>query len=88
MVAMNKRPIQVYLRPDQLDSLRTLSKVRGVSLAELVRQGIDCMLAQVPVEHDPLLDIIGIVDSGVPDLAEKHDQYLAQWLFEESHRAE
>jgi hypothetical protein len=84
MVVINKRPVQVYLRPDQIRSLKTLSKERGVSIAELVRQGVDHVLREVPLEEDPLWDIIGIVESAPPDLAEKHDEYLARFIEEES----
>ncbi len=73
---MKKRPIQVYLRRDQLDSLRSLSRRRGESIAGLVREGVDRLLEDLPPEEDPLLEIIALYDSGVGDLAEKHDDYL------------
>ena len=49
-----------------------------MSLAELVRQGVDRLLEEAPVEEDPLWKIVGIMDSGVGDLAEKHDKYLTE----------
>ncbi len=87
MVAITKKPLQVYLRPQQLEPLRALAKRRGVPMAELVRQGVDKVLAEVPPEEDPLWDIVGMVDDpdGPTDMAEKHDMYLAKW-FEENHR--
>jgi len=51
--------------------------------AELIRQGVDRILAEVPVEEDPLWDIVGLFDSGANDLAEKHDEYLARMIEEE-----
>jgi len=84
MATFTKKPIQVYLRPEQLDALRGLSQRRDVAIAELVRQGVDRLLAEVPPEEDPLLDIIGIANSGLGDLAEKHDDYLVSWLREET----
>ncbi len=86
MAALTKKPIQVHLRPEQLDALRGLAAKRHVSVAELVRQGVDRLLAEVPWEEDPLHDIIGMFDSGLTDLAEKHDEYLAKWIYEENHR--
>ncbi len=86
MATLTKKPIQVYLRPEQLDRLRALAEQRGVSVAELVRQGVDLLLAEAPADHDPLLDIVGMVEGGPPDLAEKHDEYLAKWIYEESHQ--
>lgn len=77
---VKKKPIQVYLRPDQLDSLRSLSRRRGESIAGLVREGVDRLLEDLPPEEDPLLEIIALYDSGVGDLAEKHDDYLAEMI--------
>ncbi len=37
-------------------------------------------------EHDPLLDIIGLVDDGSPDMAERHDDYLAEMIARENSR--
>jgi hypothetical protein len=73
-----KRAIQVYLRPEQLDALRLLSTKQGTSMAELIRQGVDLLLTGIPVEDDPLWNIIGLGNSGVHDLALKHDRYLAE----------
>ncbi len=87
MVAVTKKPLQVYLRPQQLEPLRALAKRRGVPMSELVRQGVDKVLAEVPPEEDPLMDIIGMGDSGLGDLAEKHDEYIAKWIYEDDHKA-
>ena len=80
------KPIQVYLRQDQIDPLRAEAKRRGISLAELVRQGVDRLLEEAPVEEDPLWKIVGIMDSGVGDLAEKHDKYLTEIYAQEGKR--
>lgn len=77
MSSLTKKPIQVYLRPEQLDRLRAVAERRNVSVAELVRQGVDRLLEEIPVEDDPLLEIIGLVEGGPEDLAERHDAYLA-----------
>ena len=84
MAAVNKRPLQVYVRPEQLAALRHLAERRGVSVAELVRQGIDEVLANIRPEEDPLLDMIGMIDSGLGDLSEKHDEYLTKWILEDN----
>ena len=75
-----KQPVQVYLRPEQLQSLRFLAQRRNVAISELIRQGVDKVLDEAPPEDDPLWSIIGIGDSGLGDLAEKHDEYLVSWL--------
>jgi len=79
------KPVQVYLRPEQIESLRAIAERRKVSMAELIRQGVDHMLSEVPAEEDPLWNIIGTFDSGLGDLAEKHDEYLARLIHEENH---
>jgi len=84
MSAITMKPIQVYLRPEQIESLRAISERRKVSIAELVRQGVDRVLEDVPVEEDPLWDIIGIMDGGPNDLAENHDRYLAEMIVQEN----
>jgi hypothetical protein len=84
MTGLTKKPLQVYMRKDQLQALRTLAQKRGVSMAELVRQGVDKLLAEVSVKEDPALDIIAIFDSGLGDLAEKHDEYIVKWLAEDN----
>lgn len=73
------RPIQVYLRPDQEAALRRLARAQGVSMAALMRRGIDLVLADVAPEDDALWSIVGIVDDHGPgDMAERHDDYLAR----------
>jgi hypothetical protein len=85
MSAITMKPIQVYLRPEQIESLRAIAERRKISMAELIRQGVDRVLEDVPAEEDPLWDIIGTFDSGLGDLAEKHDEYLARLIHEENH---
>ncbi len=84
MAARLKKPVQVYLRPEQLGALRRLAGKRNVSVAELVRQGVDRLLADLPPEEDSLWDIIGIANSGLGDLAEKHDEYIVKWIREDN----
>ncbi|HEY5573906.1 MAG TPA: CopG family transcriptional regulator [Anaerolineales bacterium] len=84
MVAGKKKPIQIYLREDQVEALRIVAERRGESIAALVREGVDRLLDELPPNEDPLLDIIGLYDSGQGDLAEKHDEYLARMIEEES----
>ena len=78
MPTLTKKPLQVYLRQDQLDALRILAKKRELSLAELVRQGVDRLLVEMPIEDDPLWDIVNLGQSGVGDLAMEHDRHLAE----------
>ena len=78
MKTMRERPLQIYLRPDQDTALRNLAEKEGVSIAELVRRGVDQVLTSMPIEHDPALGIIALGSSGIGDVAERHDYYLSQ----------
>ena len=60
MVKTAKKPLQVYLRADQLDALRALAKRRGDSMAGLIREGVDNLLQEVPPEEEPLLEVVGL----------------------------
>ncbi len=84
MTKTAKKPLQVYLRTDQLDALRALAKRRGESMAGLIRVGVDNLLQEVPPEEDPLMEVVGLYDSGIGDLSEKHDEYIAQMIEEEN----
>ncbi len=78
MSALTKKPIQIYLRAEQLEALRALARRRQVAVSELVREGVDEVLAAMSVDEEPLSDIVGMFDSGRGDLADRHDDYLVQ----------
>jgi hypothetical protein len=84
MSTLTMNPMQIHFRPAQVETARAVASRRGVSFAELVRQALDNFLAETPVEEDPLWNIIGSFDSGLGDLAEKHDEYLARTIAQES----
>lgn len=79
MTTLTKRPIQVYLEEHQDRALRAVAEAQNVSIAELVRRSVDLLLAQLPIEDDPAMKIVGLGHSGIGDLAEKHDEYLARF---------
>lgn len=64
MGTLIKKPLQIYLRQEQLDALRGLAERRQVSMAALIRQAVDQLLEDVPVEEDPLWNIVGLGSSG------------------------
>ena len=78
MSAITRKPLQIYLRQEQLDALRALAKRSQLSMAELVRQAVDRLLEETPIEDDPLWSIVGIGNSGIGDLAAEHDRYLEE----------
>jgi hypothetical protein len=79
MVGLGKKPLQIYLQPDQERILRTLANRERVSLAELIRRSIDRYIVDLlPPEQDPSLGIIGLGHSGRADLSARHDDLVAQ----------
>ena len=83
-MSLTKRPVQIYLEVRQLEQLRALAARRGVAVAALVREGVDQVLHQAPAEDDPLFDIVGLFDSGLGDLAARHDSYIAELIRREN----
>ncbi len=85
MSTLAKKPVQVYLRQEQLEALRVRANRQGTSVAELVRQGVDRILNDIPLEQDPIWEIVGLGSSDVGDLATEHDQYLAEIEEDDNH---
>ena len=75
---LKKKPIQIYIEPQQNRALDLLSKRKGVSKAHLIREGIVRLLKDLPLEEDPAMGLIGLGSSGKGDLSENHDRYLAK----------
>jgi tRNA A37 N6-isopentenylltransferase MiaA len=81
---------QAQLTEKQLDELRDLAAERGVSVAALIREGVDLLLAQrlEPSREERIRrakEIVGAFSSGVHDLARNHDKYLVE-AYEERKR--
>lgn len=84
MKSLAEKPIQVYLEGKQDEVVRALAERQKISIAELIRRSLDWYLAELPVEDDPAMDIVGLVDTGPEDASEKHDEYIVRFLQEES----
>jgi hypothetical protein len=68
---------QIYLEPRQHRALKEEAHRRGVSLAHLLRQVTDEILAQRQPRGD-LSALVGIGASGSSDVTHNKDEYLAQ----------
>jgi hypothetical protein len=91
MVSHTEQPISVHLRQDQLEALQALTAKRGVSLDELIQQGVDAVLqvemaaeSGTEARASSLQHIVGLFQSGVGDLSINHDKYLAETIEAES----
>jgi len=73
---------QIQLPEEQARRLKQLAVAQGRSMADLIREGVALVLARSgqPDEaerRERALAVAGRFRSGVGDIAEKHDEYLA-----------
>jgi len=73
--------MQAQLTARQLAALREIATERGVSVAALIREGVDAVIERraKPSREELVrraLAVAGKYSSGVPDLAVNHDEYL------------
>lgn len=76
---------QIQLTDEQWRSLRALATERGVSLSELVRQGVDVLLRlggniSRQDRWERAQAAVGRFRSGSDDLSRDHDKHLAEAL--------
>jgi len=74
---------QIQLSDEQTRALRDLSVQHNKSVAQLIREAIDEFLRSrhMPAGDEPrrrAIQAAGRFHSGVPDLATRHDDYLAE----------
>lgn len=74
---------QIQLTPQQAEAIKREAAERGASMAEIIRICIDDHLrgTRKPSREEVrqrALSIVGIADGGPTDLAERHDDYLAE----------
>lgn len=85
MALLLEKPVELYLYQEQFDALERLSEKEGKTIADLILQGIDKLIAETPIEDDPLWDIVGIGRSDAGDLALEHDRHLAEIEVADNH---
>ncbi|MBN2169634.1 MAG: ribbon-helix-helix domain-containing protein [Actinobacteria bacterium] len=74
---------QVQLTEEQFEKLKNLAEHKKVSMAELIRQGVDRVLnSSVSLDDEErrrrALDIAGRFHSGKHDVSAEHDKYLSE----------
>ena len=79
---------QIQLEEDQIEWLRTEARARDVSVSQLIREGVTLFRAREErfpeKKKDRALAAVGRFSSGVPDVSERHDDYLATAFSKES----
>lgn len=78
---------QIQLTEEQFAGLKALAAAKGVSMAELIRQGVDLVLKLNPTVEAGrgervrrAIEAAGRFRSGLSDLSTNHDKYLAEAL--------
>lgn len=74
---------QVQLTEEQMKALRQVSSATGQSIADLVRQGVDRLLAaQSGINREERIQramrVAGKFKSGSSDVSSQHDRYLTE----------
>ena len=74
---------QIQLTEEQSKALKKAAAQRNLSMAELIRQGIDfylraCGTISQEERRQRAIKAAGQFHSGLTDLSEKHDEYLAE----------
>ena len=79
---------QIQLEEDQMEWLRAKAKERRVSVSHLIREGVEFYRTheeRLPVDKKKkAFSAVGRYASGVSDISEKHDDYLAKAFKAES----
>jgi metal-responsive CopG/Arc/MetJ family transcriptional regulator len=72
---------QIYLEPELAASLDRLARRRGTSRADLIRIAArDFVTREAPAsDEDSIFGIIGLGQDDATDVAERHDEYLAEF---------
>ncbi len=74
---------QIQLTDEQARVLREMAAREGRSMADLIREGVEAIMRR---RRRPdrtelrrrALEIVGQFDSGLPDIAERHDEYFVE----------
>jgi metal-responsive CopG/Arc/MetJ family transcriptional regulator len=80
---------QIYLEPDLAESLDRLARQRGTSRADLIRVAARRLISEeCEAPFGSILGLAGIGHDkdGATDVAERHDEYLADAELEKWHQ--
>ncbi len=74
---------QIQLTEEQARALKELAALRQVSMAELIRQGVDTVIRSATAVDEAAriqraIEAAGKFRSGKKDVSEHHDDYLAE----------
>jgi predicted transcriptional regulator len=70
--------LSVNVSDDLYDTLRSLARQKGTTPEEVAAEIV--AESAMPPDKDPLLQLAGVLDSGVEDIADHHDLYIGRAL--------
>jgi hypothetical protein len=72
---------QIQLTEDQAEGVKRIARERGISVAAVIREAVELELAgrsDRAERWQRALAVVGKYRSGLADVAEHHDRYLAE----------
>jgi len=74
---------QIQLTEEQSQEIKSIAEREDLSMAELIRRAVDDWLARYgdavsQAKKERALAVVGRYRSGLSDVAENHDEYLAE----------
>jgi hypothetical protein len=71
---------QIQLTEGQATALKKISAERGISIAEVIREGVDYIVAEAERKKNMrgFLNLSGRFSSGLTDVSISHDKYLEE----------
>lgn len=78
--------MQIQFTEEQQAELRRQARMRGISISALVREAVDRELSRDLTREEAwarLLSVVGTAHGGGENVAENHDDYLAEAYAEE-----
>lgn len=76
--------LQFYLETELHQELEKLAKTQNVSKAEVIRESLRDYITKTKKEHNPALDIIGLISTKETNLAKNHDEHIYHTDWSES----
>lgn len=78
-MAERMRRTQIYLQRSLSARLDEIARRRGTSRADVIRSAAQRLVDEEhPPDADPLLGLIGMVDTGPGQVSEEHDEALTE----------
>ena len=78
------RQLSIRLPEELADALEEASKRLNVNFSEVIRIALRDFLRRFPPDSkkpaDRVCELIGSLESGIPDLAERHREYIVESL--------